>query len=171
MGGYTVEESLDKNFLDFIHPDFSGLLRRRGSEAQHGGKIIQPRYEVKIIRKDGGERWLDFSPGLITYNGMPALIVTAIDITEHKRAEEALRKGEAYLVKAQKLAHIGYWSLDLVTKEITASDETCRLFGVDPGTRWAYELYRSLVHPEDISLVERTDAAAIVEGKPIDFEY
>ena len=91
MGGYTVEESLNKNFLVFIHPDDRALLRQRGLMAQREGKINQLRYEVRIIRKDRGERWLDFSPSLITYNGMPALIGTAIDITERKQAEIALR--------------------------------------------------------------------------------
>jgi PAS domain S-box-containing protein len=148
IGGYTVEECLNKNFLDFIHPDFRELLWQRGSAAQHGGKIVQHRYEAKIIRKDGGERWLDISPGLIIYNGMPALIVTAMDITERKRAEDALRDKERQLAEAQALTRTGSWVMDLATGQVDFSDEMLRILVLSPG-RHTYDEYRDRVHPAD----------------------
>jgi len=49
------------------------------------------RYEVKIITKDGSERWLYLTSGLIQFAGRPLGLASAFDITERKEAEEQLR--------------------------------------------------------------------------------
>jgi PAS domain S-box-containing protein len=90
---------------------------------------------------------------------------------ELERANEALRKSETHLTEAQKIAHLGYWSFDLSTGGISASDETCRLFGIEPGSKWDYAVFRSRVHPDDMALVEKTDEDAIKKNMPIDYEY
>ena len=43
-------------------------------------------------------------------------VIFALDLTERKRAEEALRRGEAWLAQAQRLSHTGTWVLDGTTK-------------------------------------------------------
>ncbi len=90
---------------------------------------------------------------------------------ELEKANEALRKSEAHLTEAQQIAHVGYWSVNLKTGDITASDETYRIFGIEPGTKWNYEAYKARIHPDYAPLVENTDNEAIFNGKPIDFEY
>ena len=58
-------------------------------------------------------------------------IISSIeDITERKRAEEILLNSELRLQKAQSIAHVGNWELDLSTKTITASDEAFRIYGL-----------------------------------------
>ena len=49
------------------------------------------RYEFKIVRRDGEERWLDFSTGAIEFGGRPAVLGIAFDVTERKRAEEQIK--------------------------------------------------------------------------------
>ena len=49
------------------------------------------RYEFKIVRRDGEERWLDFSAGAIEFGGRPAALGIAFDVTERKRAEEQIK--------------------------------------------------------------------------------
>ena len=60
------------------------------------------RYEVKILTRSGeDDRWLDIAAALIEYNGCPAGLMTAFDITERKQAEAALQdakqQAELYL--------------------------------------------------------------------------
>ncbi|MBI5214292.1 MAG: PAS domain S-box protein [Ignavibacteriae bacterium] len=85
--GYSMEELLGMNFWDVVHPDFKELIRQRGLARQRGEKI-PPRYEFKILSKNGVERWIDFTAAVINYQGLQAVLGTAFDITERKRAEQ-----------------------------------------------------------------------------------
>jgi len=55
------------------------------------------------------------------------------DMTERNRVEKNLKSSESRLAEAQRIAHIGNWSRDLESDEITWSDEVYRVFGFEPG--------------------------------------
>ena len=93
LSGYSAQELLAMNFWDVVHPDFREVVRQRGL-ARQSGEQVPPRYEFKIVRKDGEERWVDFTAGRIEWQSQPATIGTAFDITERKQAEESLRRQE-----------------------------------------------------------------------------
>lgn len=90
MVGYSREEFLRMDYWEIIHPDFQELVRQQGSARQRG-ENISPRYEVKLKTKTGQERWVDFTAGVIEFEGKPAVLGTAIDITERKQMEERYR--------------------------------------------------------------------------------
>lgn len=79
--GYSEAELPEMNFWNTIHADFQPLLRER-SLARQRGEPVETRYEVKIVTKNSQVRWLDFTGGLIEYQGKPAVLGTAFDITE-----------------------------------------------------------------------------------------
>jgi len=91
--GYSEAELMEMNFWDIIHPDFQQLIRERGLSRQRNEQV-KTQYEVKILKKDGQERWLDFTGSLIEYQGKPSVLGVAFDITERRQAEEALRESE-----------------------------------------------------------------------------
>lgn len=91
LSGYTAEEILEINFWDVVHPDFRELVKERGA-ARLRGEAVPDRYEFKILTKSGEERWIDFTAGMITYEGKPAGLGTAFDITERKKAEDEIKK-------------------------------------------------------------------------------
>jgi PAS domain S-box-containing protein len=100
-------------------------------------------------------------------------IVNALAVEERKRAEEALRRTEAYLAEAQRLSHTGSFAHDAVRGEISYwSPETFRLFGFDPAKgAISYQDARSRIHPDDLQRFDEARERGIREktGAKIDF--
>ncbi len=88
--GYSREELLAMDLLDVIHPDFRELVMERGL-ARLRGEDVPVRYEIKIVTKSGDDCWVDVTTSLTEFEGKPAVLGTAFDITERKRAEETIR--------------------------------------------------------------------------------
>ncbi len=93
LTGFTREELVGADFWQVIHPDSRDMARDRGVARQRGADV-PPRYELKLLTKSGEERWVDYSAASIEFEGETAVIGTTYDVTERKRAEEALRESE-----------------------------------------------------------------------------
>jgi PAS domain S-box-containing protein len=91
--GYTRTELLAMNFWDLVHPEFQAFAREWETVRQRG-EAAALQYEIKILTKDNEERWLDVTFGVIGFEGKPAELVTAFDITERVRMAAALRKSD-----------------------------------------------------------------------------
>jgi CheY-like chemotaxis protein len=90
---------------------------------------------------------------------------------ERKRAEDALRQGEAYLAEAQRLSHTGSFGWRPSTGEILWSEETFRIFQYDRPTKPTVEVILQRVHPEDAASVKETVERASRDGKDFEHEY
>ncbi len=98
--GYPVKELLNKQMKDFIHPEYAEIIDeyRRIYKNPTGAKRMSARtWEIKIIKKNKEERWIDGSIGMMTLNNKPAFIKTFFDITARKQMEEALKNERAEL--------------------------------------------------------------------------
>lgn len=93
LTGYNRDELLTMNLLDVIHPSFRELVKVRVA-ARGRGETLPQTFEDKILTKGGETRWVEVTAGGTTFRGEPATLVTTFDITERKRAEEALRESE-----------------------------------------------------------------------------
>ncbi|OLS28591.1 MAG: Sporulation kinase A [Candidatus Thorarchaeota archaeon AB_25] len=97
--GYTVDEILSmspEEGWDLIHPDDRKYLLQLASDRRSGIKIPMP-YEYRFVRRDGSVRWVQAFSGDIEYEGIPALQVMLIDITEAKSTEARLRSSQEML--------------------------------------------------------------------------
>lgn len=104
------------------------------------------------------ESWADisFNP-IYKEKSVVGVACYSKDITKRKFAEEQLRKSEARLIEAQEVAKIGSWETDLLTLEIIWSQETYRIFEVDPDLfQSSHPNFINYVHPDDR---EKVDAA------------
>ncbi len=93
MFGYAVEEVIGKDFREFIAPEDFELAMNRYYQRQ-AGKDIPGEYEFHAQCRNGTKLTVDINIGLITHRGRIATIGIVKDITELKRAEEALQKCE-----------------------------------------------------------------------------
>ena len=91
IAGYRLEDYKTMEFWDIVHPDYRGMVRERAASRLTGMDTPQ-QYDLKIIRKNGEERWVLMSAGRVEYGGAPAIIGTIFDITDRKRAEEERSK-------------------------------------------------------------------------------
>ena len=93
LTGYAKEELLAMSYHDFVHPDYGEKIRQH-CEALFTREALPLRCEYRIVTKNGEERWVDFTASIINYDGEPAGLGTAFDITERKKTEEALKESE-----------------------------------------------------------------------------
>jgi two-component system CheB/CheR fusion protein len=79
---------------------------------------------------------------------------------------ESLRQSEERLSRAQEIAHLGSWELDLINNRLTWSDEVYRIFGLEPQEFAAtYEAFLERVHPDDRAAVDDAYSGSLREGR------
>jgi PAS domain S-box-containing protein len=114
-----------------IHPDDRAAMReqldrgiRDKADFEVDMRIVHPITGIRNIRSTGH--------AVVDRCGdLREMVGTVIDITERKRAEEAIRRSAAYLAEAQRLSHTGSFGWKPDTGEIVWSDETYRIFEYD----------------------------------------
>src|SRR4030095_3995643 len=87
------------------------------------------------------------------------------------RANESLRRSEAYLAEAQRLSLTGSFGWNVSSGKTYWSQETFRIFEYDPATKLTLELVLQRTHPEDRVLVRQVIDRASRERKDFDFEH
>jgi PAS domain S-box-containing protein len=88
--GYAETELFAMPFWDVIHPDDRALARERGMARQRGERF-PPSLDYRLVTKHGETRWVEFTAVQTEFEGTPAILGTAVDVTERKRAEAALQ--------------------------------------------------------------------------------
>jgi len=94
-------------------------------------------------------------------------------IRERTQSERALRRSEASLAEAQRMAHLGNWDWDLTTGEVWWSDEVYCIYGLEPGQGVPKldALLMDVVHPLDRKVLREAIDAALHRGEPYDLEH
>ena len=96
--------------------------------------------------------------------------IYALETTARLHAEDALRESQKDLQRAQAVAHVGSWRLDVRQDRLRWSDETHRIFGTPTNALLTYETFLERIHPEDRRYVDRRWQAAM-RGEPYDIEH
>lgn len=146
MFGYSSKQemlNIDIKKELYFSPD------ERGSHILDTGQQEIEAYRMR--RKDGSEIWVedhghyvhDEHGNIIYHEGILR------DITERKRAEEAIRENENLLRESQTIAGVGSYVLDFATGQWISSDVLDRIFGIDKFYVRSIEGWEDLIHPSD----------------------
>jgi PAS domain S-box-containing protein len=116
---------------------------------------------LKLRHSDGRSRRVLITAGAFSdASGRLFLVVAANDVTERERQEERLRENEQRLRQAQRIAGIGWWTIELTSGRVVWSDTLYDIWGWDPGTKPTLESWRASIHPDD--------RARLNDGDPTD---
>lgn len=170
--GYKREEVIGKNcrFLQGTDTQQPALekLRRAITSGQEGQFIL------RNYRKDGTLFWneLGLTPVRDATERLSHFIGILTDVTQRQQAEEKLRKSEANLVEAQRVAHVGNWEFDVLTEEITWSEELFRIFGLNPNEpEPSLSEHTQQIYPDDRALWQQVVGQALVDGKSYKLDF
>lgn len=95
-----------------------------------------------------------------------------LEIEEREQVENILRKSEASLANAQRIARLGNWEWNIIKNELSWSDEVYRIFGLAPRIfRATYKSFLDSVYPDDRELVKESVNKALYEGKPYSIDH
>lgn len=97
MLGYSEKEFLSmgpKQIAGLIHKDDRDSFFKRYSDRMKG-KEVESKYEIRALRKDGSVRWLMISSRLTTFENVPAVQASFVDLTEQKLTENKLKESES----------------------------------------------------------------------------
>lgn len=133
---FGIDEGFPKDvegWISLVHPEHKEEMFNHFSQhvlAEHH------RFdkEYRIVRQDNQQEYWVHGLGELEFDdqgNVIAMIGTIQDITERKQAERILQTSEERLVKAQALAHVGNWEIDLRARTIWGSAEALRIYGVD----------------------------------------
>lgn len=169
--GFTVKELLSlppKKVTELVHPEDRKLVWGRLKD-RLAGKSLPPHYEYRGLRKDGSLVWLEMFVSRIIFNGKPAVQGAIIDITERKKAEEALRESEEKYKILVETSPDAVTATNMEGKITFASQQTLKLFGFrsvkDIIGQSAFDFIAPEEHEKALSNLRKTLKAGAVHNE------
>jgi diguanylate cyclase (GGDEF)-like protein/PAS domain S-box-containing protein len=169
--GYSRAELLTMTPLDIVDPAAHAHLEERMRDRLVRNDTASRRYEVKVVRKDGGFRWTEASLTTIVYRGKLAGLGVVFDVTERRNAERALRESEERLQLAQQAGEIVVWDWDLAADRVHFSPNARELLRVATWENAPSREFFAHVHPQDQPRLQAALDATLVDDRDYFFEH
>jgi PAS domain S-box-containing protein len=167
--GYARDELLQHSMLDLTHPE-DLPTRSAAIERLLSARAEALRLEQRFLTKDGRTIRANLSVSAVGDN----LQFTLEDVTQQRLDDEQLDERQAQLARAQQIAQLGSWEIDLPTRQARWSDEMFRVFGREPspgriGLR--FDDIAEQIHPDDRESLLEVLENAIGRGEDVQHEY
>ena len=164
--GHKPEEVAGKFFVDFVPEGDTKQYVRLFKRIRDGQETLRDVVGT-LAHKDGSERIFSLSgaPNLDGSGRVIGMVGLLKDITKQQLLQTQLER-------AQKMARLGNWELDLLSGRLSCSEEVFRIFGGERSdTPLTLDLFFRSVHREDIDFVKSCIEQASSEGLNINIEH
>jgi PAS domain S-box-containing protein len=166
--GYGPEEFMALNLHRLDVPESEALLAERLRLIAQRGEAT---FEVGHFRKDGSVIPLEVTAKTVSWNGRPAILSIASDISERKQAREAQETLRSRLSQAVAIARLGYWHYDVDRDLFHFDDAFYRIYRTTAAQAGGYSLSprvyaERFVHPLDRHLVAEENRRALETQDP-----
>jgi PAS domain S-box-containing protein len=172
--GWSRAEAIGRNLAQTIIPAPSRDAHEQGRQrylTTGQGPVLNQRIELTALHRDGHQFPVEIVIWPVGSGEQTSFNAFAHDISQRRRAEEAVRASEERLGLALEAASMGYWDLDIPTGETVWSQQLETLFGYVPGSLDRPEAFTERVHPEDREVVQGWVEAATSSGPPGELQF
>ncbi len=173
IAGWSREELLERTMQSITHPD--DLPRNVDMFDRAVREGVPYAHEKRYIRKDGTVVWVNNSVSVIRRpDGEPfGVLAVTLDVTERRRAENALRNSEESLRLAVEGAGMATWEVDLETLEGAWSANRFDLLGLprSPDLHGTVDEWLQRIDPRDRAMARAAVFLCLKRGKPYTIEY
>jgi len=175
--GYAPDDLRGQHLSDVLGARAWSQLRPYVDRALAGEAVT---FEVRVPYKSGPARDIraSYVPHKDSNGTVRGFVVLSNDISEIRAAELALRESERMLERAQRIAHVGSFEVQLADSDGARagsarwSDETFRMVGLEPGSfELTYARFFEFVHPDDRERVRAEAPGKIQRGTPAENEF
>ncbi|HEY5672456.1 MAG TPA: PAS domain-containing protein [Malonomonas sp.] len=156
--GQSFESFVAANDRDAFNRFVATVFERRGKQT------------CRLLLTNGQRQPLYVRIEALVTETAEECLAVLIDISEKKRAEQALYESQYNLTKAQAMTHVGSWSFDPASGEVQASAELLQIMRLRP-EETTHEAFAQVVHPEDRESVIEHLRLGIDQGKSYEIEH
>ena len=147
--GRTTDEMRDQPFAELVHAEDRAMVISRHRRRVAGEEDIERGYAFRVLHTDGSPRWVEINAVRIEWEGRPATLNFASDITARRAAEEARRESEERFRRIFEESPIGMVTVGLDFRFTRANGTFCDMIGYTEGELLARS-FVDITHPEHV---------------------
>ncbi|MDP1954758.1 MAG: PAS-domain containing protein [Polaromonas sp.] len=168
--GIPLNQSMGTAWREVIHPeDREALFSELRHSAQRGGSL---RMEYRLRRSNGDVTHVRAQARSVTWGDPPqrGFVGAVEDISSYKLVEEELRASNRFLDRAERIAGVGGWEVDLRQRSVKWTDQCKRIYELPADFQPDFATHNAHFDPEARAIIEKTAEDAMRTGKPWDLE-
>ncbi|TFG55791.1 MAG: PAS domain S-box protein, partial [Methanomassiliicoccus sp.] len=167
----SEEGAKGRGWTHGIHPDDRIILDESWHNALSEGGKANFEYRYSGNEKDIKWIWGDVTAMRDSEGSVIGYMSTNVDVTERKKAEQAVLEKEKAIARASSMARMGYWVWKADETEIAFSDGLGKLLGIPPGSVSNHDQFFDMVHPDDRLAVTDALSMTMLHQKEFDMEH
>jgi PAS domain S-box-containing protein len=160
------KDEIIKNLLSYFNDDSLEVFKNELAGLAEG--VCHFETELPIRTFNGEIKTLLFHMSVMPghENDLKEVLISFIDFTKRKNAENLLINNQARLNRSQEIAHLGSWEIDVNDRALTWSSEVFRIFGFQPDEfEPTYGAFLEAIHPDDRQIVDDAFTSSVTEGR------